>query len=723
GLFCAELGALLPAFSRGEPSPLPELPVGYGDHAAWQRQQLSEDALAKPLAYWERQLAGLPVLELATDRPRPALPDFAGGWRSAVVLQGKAPDLLALCRREGATPFMVILAAYLMLLARHTASGDLAVATPVGERDSPETERLIGLFVNLLLVRARPTKRKSFRALLREVVEATLGAHENRAVPCELLVERLAAGGSASHDALGRTTFALLEESPQLALPDLTAELLPVSNGTAKFELGLSAALAAPGGNGVGLALEYRRELFDGTTIDRLLGHLGTLLAAAQADPRRSVGELPLMSPSELEQLLVEWNDTADGWDGHGVHRLFAAQAARFPDRIAAAGGDSTLSYGELERRANRLANRLGRSGVRPEAVVAVLLERSPELLVAVLGVLKAGAAYLPLDPVLPAERLSFVVRDAGAAVLITRAAPPPLAGWAGEVICLASDAARLAAEPAASPVVPMLPANLAYVIYTSGSTGRPKGVMVPHAGLSNLVAWHRRRYQVAAEDRATLLAGVGFDASVWEVWPYLTAGASLEVPPAETVISARQLLDWMAMRAVTASFLPTPLAESVLAEPPPDQLALRLLLTGGDRLHAWPRSDLPFAFVNHYGPSETTVVAAAQPWQAGSRSAGPPPIGRPISNLGLYVLDRDLDPLPLGSLGELAVGGIGLARGYLGRPDLTAEKFVPDPFGRGERLYRTGDLVRFLASGNLDFVARLDQQVKIRGFRIELGE
>jgi amino acid adenylation domain-containing protein len=408
---------------------------------------------------------------------------------------------------------------------------------------------------------------------------------------------------------------------------------------------------------------------------------------------------------------------------------LFAAQVARAPKRVAlvrgAGGAQEQMSYGTLDARADQIGGLLQRHGIGPDAPVAVCLPRSFEFVIAVLGVIKAGGAYVPLDPALPAERLRFMLADTGATVLLTtEALAERLAGVVKTVIRLDADQALLATSSAARPTRPQ-PENLAYIIYTSGSTGQPKGVQITQAGLLNLIAWHQQTYRIAPDDRATLLSGLGFDASVWELWPYLTAGASLYLPDEELRSDPARLLAWLHTHAMTCAFLPTPLAEVALRLPWPSRSALRLLLTGGDQLHRYPDPSLPCALVNLYGPTETSVVATYALVPAEPGRAGLPPIGRPIRNTEAYILDDRLQPVAGDAPGELYIGGAGVARGYLNAPALTAELFRPDPWsGRpGARLYRTGDLARWLPDGQLEYLGRIDQQIKLRGFRIELGE
>ncbi|HYG65086.1 MAG TPA: amino acid adenylation domain-containing protein, partial [Thermoanaerobaculia bacterium] len=477
--------------------------------------------------------------------------------------------------------------------------------------------------------------------------------------------------------------------------------------------------------------VEYSTDLFDATTIRRFVGSFQTLLTAAAANPAARLADLPLMNELERRQVLGEWNDTAVAFPREmPVTRLVEARAAAAPESVAIVDGARVLTYGELNRRANRLARYLRCLDLGADRVVPILLGRSAEMVVAALAVLKAGAAYLPIDPCYPADRVAFMVEDAGASVALTRttlAASLPsqcelallvdLVGGAGTVWEI------LAEESGADLGVDIQPESLAYVIYTSGSTGRPKGVAVQHASLTNLVHWHIRSYELTAEDRGCLTAGPAFDASVWELWPCLAAGARLLVPEESVRLDATRIVEWLRREQVSVCFLPTPVTEAILGLETPELPDLRALLTGGDRLHRPACSALPFSLINHYGPTESTVVATCGRVEAGI--AHDPTIGRPIDNIRVCLLDTTGQPVPMGVPGELCIGGGGLARGYLGRPELTAEKFVPDPFSgeAGARLYRTGDLARLLPTGELAFLGRLDHQVKVRGLRIELGE
>jgi amino acid adenylation domain-containing protein len=695
------------------------------DFAAWQRHRLADGAFEPQLAWWREYLDGVPgTLDLPADRPRPPVRSFAGARATLALPEETAAAAGRLAEGRGATLFMVLLAAFQVLLHRLSDAEDFVVGTPAANRRRGELDRMVGLLANLLAVRARLAGEPRFDQVLAAARRAVLDTHERQEAPFEKLVEELRPERDPARPPLVQVAFAAHSGWPRrpFGAAELGLEELPT--GSSKFDLTLTIEGTA---RGLVAHLEHSTELFDPATARRWLGAYGELLRDAAARPGARLSDLSLLSAAERRQLLAEGIGAAAAPYGGGVHRLVAEAARRWPEAPAVVAGERRLSYRELAGRSGALAGRLHALGVGPEAVVALDLERSPELAVAALGVLSAGGAYLPLDPGLPAERLAWILADSGARALVrSGAARRPPAGVA--VIDLEGldleSAADLGSGPFDPP--PADPRQTAYVIYTSGSSGEPKGVAVPHGGLENLVRWHLAAYGPAPGERSSLVASPGFDASVWELWPCLASGGALHVPDAETRADPDRLAAWLAATGVHVAFLPTPLARAVLASLPPGGAAggeLRALLTGGDRLPAAPAVPPPFRLVNHYGPTESSVVTTAGEVAPGG--AGAPPIGRPIAGLAAHLADRRLRLAAPHTPGELVIGGAGLARGYRRRPAATAAAFVPDPFGSepGGRLYRSGDLARRRGDGALDFLGRIDQQVQVRGHRVETGE
>jgi len=746
GVLIRELEALYNAYTKGLRSPLPELPVQYVDYVFWQRGWLQGQEVTRQLSYWRKQLDGVVPLELPSDRVRPTVPTHLGAMETLVFPLSLLKALKALGQEEQASLHMTLLAAFHTILYRYTGQEDIVVGAPVAGRNSTQLEGLIGFFVNTLVMRGDLSGDPTFRELLRRVREVTLGAYAHQDLPFQHLVGELRPDRSPSHSPLFQVVFAL-ESAP--AAPEgfdgLHLSLEMLSSGTSKFDLTL---FVKEGADGLTATAEYRTELFDAATIRRFLGHYQMLLEGIVANPEQRVSVLPILTQPERYQVLVDWNRTeAEFPKDKCVHELFEEQVARTPNGLALADSRRRLTYRELNDESEGFARRLRESGVGPNTRVGVWLERSVEMVVAMLSVWKAGGAYLPVDPGCPVGRLAFMLRDAQAPVLLTQASlrnrvsaetdgirlvcVDELLGEEGDLARASCGTIERDEGPgnsvARSVSYPLKPTShdLAYVIYTSGSTGQPKGVEIEHRSLVNLIGWHNRTYKVVPCDRASQMATPAFDASVWELWPYLAAGASIHIVDDETRLSSRALGTWLQENRITISFMPTPVVEAVLDEPWPARCLLRALLTGGDLLHGGPREGFPCALVNHYGPTEGTVVTTWTPIPHADRHGKTPPIGRPISNTRVYILDRRLQPVPVGVPGELYIGGESLARGYLGRPDLTADKFIPDPFSgkMGQRLYRTGDLVRYLPNGLIEFLGRLDHQVKIRGFRIELGE
>ena len=725
GVLMQELAALYAAFSTGQPSPLAELPIQYADFAHWQRQWLQGEVLSSQLAYWRHQLADLPMLNLPTDRPRPAVQSYRGATQYLELSLSLTQALEALSQQAGVTLFIILLAAFQTLLYRYTGQTDIAIASPIANRNRSEIEGLIGFFVNTLVLRTDLSGNPTFQELLRRVREVALGAYAHQDLPFERLVEELQPERNLSHTPLFQVMFALQSApTPPLELTGLTLEFLEVESKTARFDLSLSIENVEQGLKG---ALEYSTDLFDSTTITRMWSHFQVLLEDIVAHPEQQLASLSLLTVRERTQLVVDWNNTeADYSLDLCIHQLFEAQVERRPNALACTSPIEQLTYQELNYRANQLAHTLQVLGVGPEVLIGVCIERSVTMVVAMLAVLKAGGAYLPLDPTYPPARLQFMLEDAQVSILLTQQQwLEHLGPLRSQVICLDRDWDRFQHQTNLPSNVSTR--NLAYVIYTSGSTGKPKGVAVEHGSLLNLVFWHQQAFDVSPTDRASQIAGTAFDAYGWEIFPYLAAGASIHIPDEQTRTSPEQLRQWLILEAITLSFLPTPLAEQVL-EGDWSGTALRVLLTGGDVLHRYPDPDLPFTLVNHYGPTESAVVTTSG-LVTPQKQVGLPALGRPIANTQVYLLDAYLQPVPIGVKGELYIGGAGLARGYLNHPELTTERFISYPTELQpssiilDRLYKTGDLARYRPDGMLEFLGRIDEQVKIRGLRIELGE
>ncbi|MGA9994162.1 MAG: amino acid adenylation domain-containing protein [Pyrinomonadaceae bacterium] len=727
GVMIRELATLYEAYTRGEASRLEELAVQYADYALWQREYLTGPLLDEHLSYWKGQLANSPLtLELPVTKPRPAIQTFSGAREGFEIPLELTRRLKALSRSEGVTLYMTLLAAFYVLLYRYTNQEDILIGTPIANRNHSETEPLIGFFVNTLVLRTQVDGQASFRELLERVREVCLSAYAHQEMPFEKLVEEMGPERSLSHTPLVQVMFALQNAPmPALALSQLKLSLRDVPVETAKFNLTLILEESPEGLSG---DLEYNSDLFDAAMMKRLLGHYHCLLESVVESEETRLSELALLTATERHQLLVEWNDTAFG-DAPLMcaHHVFEQQVEQTPEASAVIFEQEQLTYRELNRRANQLAHHLRRLGVGPEKLVCICVERSVDLFVGILAIVKAGGAYIPLNPSYPAQRLSFMLEDSRATVLLTHERlQEKFARCEAEIVLMDKERETIAQESVENPSSDVVTDNLAYVIYTSGSTGRPKGVLITHASLMNLVQWYQRHSTIAPGDRAAPLSGIGFDAAVLELWPNLTAGMCLHLPDEETRLSPLKLRDWLVSQKITVCFATTPLAELILALDWPTDATMRMLHTGGDKLHRFPDKSIGFLVANNYGPTENTVIATSGWVVPAEESASQfPSIGRPIDNVEVYLLDQSLQPVPAGVHGELYISGASLARGYLNEPELTAERFIPNPFSAspGERLYRTGDFARYLPDGQIEFLGRLDHQVKIRGYRIELGE
>ena len=737
GVLTREVAALYGAFSTGQPSPLPELPIQFADFAVWQRDQLRGEALDAQVDYWRDRLAGAPtVLDLPTDRPRPALQSFRGATRRIALDEGLTAAIERLGIECDATLFMILLAAYQWLLGRYSNKLDVLVGSPIANRTLPELEGLIGFFANTLVLRGDLSGDPSFADLLVRVRETTLGAYDHQDIPFERLVDELKLERRLSHSPLFQAVLvfqnAPVEDAGRVGALRLTS--LGADTATAKFDLNLSLTLTAGRLRGT---LEYSIDLFDAATIDRFLGHYERLLAKAVAEPRRRLSGLELLAVAERHQLLVEWNGMAEALRAERcMQQWFEAQAAATPDACAVRWKDGSATYGDLDRRANRLAHRLVLLGVLPGSPVALCVERGIGMVTAILAILKAGGAYVPMEPAQPRERLAFLLEDTRASVLITESAVKDrLPEFDGSLVSVDEEA--LDGFPSTRPAVASAPDLPAYVIYTSGSTGNPKGVVVTHRNVERLFAATEGWFDFGPCDVWTLFHSYAFDFSVWELWGALRYGGRLVIVPYWVSRSPTDFLTLLIDEGVTvlnqtpSAFRPLIQADELARSE--DRLPLDWVVFGGEALEprslaSWwsRRGERGPALINMYGITETTVHVTyrpigAQEIETGSGSV----IGVAIPDLRVYVLDAVGEPLPAGLPGELYVGGGGVALGYLNRSSLTAERFVPDRFGGepGNRLYRTGDLGRWLPAGELEYLGRIDQQVKVRGFRIELGE
>jgi aspartate racemase len=725
-VFLPELTALYAAFAAGRPSPLPAPPIQYADFATWQRQTPAAQLWARQVAFWRRQLAGAPALELPTDRPHPPVESLRGAMHTLALGPELSTALKALTRRAGVTIFMTMLAAFKTLLHRLTGQDDLTVGTVTAGRKRPELDQLLGYFLNPLALRTDLAGNPTFRSLLGRVRDVTLDALAHDDVPFERVVNALQPTRDPGRHPLFQVAFSL--EPPLPALPSGWAfTQLDVDTQTTKFDLYLELDDRADGIIG---RFMYRTDLFDATTIGRIVAQYRTLLEGIVADPDRPLSALPLLPAKERRLVQAAWQGArTDLAADLAIHRVFEAQAATRPDAVALIFEGRELTYGELNRRANRLAHRLRALGVGRDRLVGVALDRSPAMVESFLGILKAGGAYVPLDPAYPPEFLRFLLEDAQLAVLLTESRRGDRFPRTVPVLCLDAERAALDREPATNPAAAVGIDDLAYVMYTSGSTGRPKGVLIPHRGVLRLVLG--QDYARFGTTQTFLqLAPPGFDASTFELWGALLHGARCVLYPHATATPAA-LGATIRQHGVTTLWLTASLFNSVIDEGPEALDGLHELLIGGEALSV-PHVRRAFQcrpglrIVNGYGPTESTTFTCCYP------IPGPPqaqatsiPIGAPIANTDVYVVDRHLTPVPIGVPGELLIGGAGLARGYLGRSQLTAEKFIADSFsGRpGARLYRTGDLVRWRPGGLLEFLGRLDDQVKVRGFRVEPGE
>jgi amino acid adenylation domain-containing protein len=717
-----EIATLYAAFGRGETSPLPELPLQYVDYAIRQRREVQGEALGEQVAYWRERLDGLHPLELPTNRPRPAVQAYRGARRALRLPLELADKVRALGAAEGATLYMTMMAAFLALLHRYSGQDDIAVGSPIAGRPRRELHPLIGCFINMIVLRTDISGDPPFRELLRRARGSALGAFKHQELPFGRLVEELRPAREPGRQPLFDVMFDFYKAPTwRPSLPEVEIAPYWVDNGTSKYDLTLTVIEDEAG---LTCDMEFDSALYDPATAVRMLAHFRNLLEAAVAVPEMRVSQLPMLSEAECHQALVAWNNTSrtDGPRDRCVHALFEDQAKRTPNAVAVSDGDSVLTYAELNQRAQRLARRLRALGVGPESLVGLCLGRSVELVVGLLGILKSGGAYVPLDPAQPKGRLALMVDDGRIPVVVTEPAlADSIAAFGMQIVFTDADElgneAHQAGDGAASP------ANLAYVIFTSGSTGKPKGVQVGHRALTNFLLAMRSRFEMTERDALLAITSLSFDIAGLELYLPLIQGARVELANRDEALDGSRLA--RRLRDSGARFLQaTPATWRLLLDGGWTGAPGLTMLCGGEPL---PRDlsdrllDKGAALWNLYGPTETTI------WSAAGRvlPGDPITIGRPIDNTQLYVLDSHLQPVPVGAVGELYIGGAGLARGYLNKPGLTAERFVGDPFSTtpGARMYRTGDRARYCDDGRIECLGRMDDQVKIRGFRIELGD
>jgi len=698
GVFYQELGDLYPAFATGKPSPLRPLPIQYPDFAVWQRDWLRGEVLDRQLSYWKTHLEGVVPIDLPCDHPRPANMSFRGGY----VPLGAGPTLLSHLKALGAgsecTLFMTVLAAFQVFLFRHTGQEDVVVGTPVANRNHADIEKLIGFFVNSLVMRTNLAGNPTFREVLARVRAIALGAYAHQDIPFEMLVEHLQPQRDFTRNPIFQVLLQL--QSIQATKGDFDAPPgCQLNNAVFDLNVNLFEAPDCLYGR-----FEYNAALFDSSTAEQMAARFGVLLEAIAEDPDRAIGDLPILTEAERTKLLTNWNPAApDAPEIATIHAWFERQAAASPDAPAVSAGDCSVTYTELNQRANALCLRLRELGVGPGDRVALCLDRSIESIVAILAIMKTGAAYVPIDPEYPAERLQFMLEDCGARAIVTAEGPAPV---------LAS------AVPGRS--------DTAYVIYTSGSSGTPKGVAVPHRSLVHSTR-ARLQYYKELVGRFLLLSPLAFDSSIAGIFWTLCSGGCLEIATRSDMADIPELAFGIERKKITHLLAVPSLYARLLDWFEVPALRLKAAIVAGEvcppNLVAYHFERMPqVALYNEYGPTEATVWATVYPCSVDSPS--PVPIGRPIPGARVYIVDRNGKPVPPGVAGELWIGGEGVASGYWNRPDLTAERFIADPFhGRDSRVYRTGDLARHLPDGNIEFRGRMDDQVKVRGYRVELGE
>jgi amino acid adenylation domain-containing protein len=741
-VFLQEMASLYKAFLAGTSSPLPKISIQYKDFAHWQRQWLQGEILQTQLSYWKQQLEGIPAaLQLPTDRPRPAVQTSHGAQQSIELSEVVIKQLKAIARQEGVTLFMLLLAAFGTFLYRYTGQDDIAVGTPVANRNRDEVKGLIGFFVNTLVLRTDMSGNPTFDELLTRVRKVALGAYTHQDLPFDQLVEAVQPERDTSRTPLFQVMFSIQDYSQLPEIPSLTLSSVKIETETAQFDLSVSINITQ---KAVMASFEYNTDLFDAATIAKMLRHFQNLLSGIATNPQARLSNLPLLSEADCKELLEFSTNKFQIPNFQSkieqcIHQLFEVQVERTPNAVAVVFDNQHLTYKELNQRANQLAHYLKTLGVRPEVLVGICIQRSLEMVVGLLAILKAGGAYLPLDTAYPKERLALMLKDAQVSVLLTTSVQcDALPEHQSQVICLDTDWQTIAENSQDNPINQTQPENLAYLIYTSGSTGTPKGVMIQHRSLSTYINTTCIEFALKSSDRILQFTSISFDVAAEEIFSCLLQGATLILRTDQMLSSISEFLYQCNNLELTILDLPTSFWHQLTDELSTGNLVLpvtvRLVLIGGEkadpsRLKIWQQQvGEQVRLVNCYGPTETTISATMCDLSTVTslKTVGCElPIGKPINNIQTYILDSSLELVPIGVPGELYIGGMGVARGYRNRPELTAEKFIPNPYTTeaGARLYQTGDLVRYRLDGNIEFLGRIDYQVKIRGFRIELGE
>ena len=745
GILLQELSTLYTAYLAGNKSPLPDLQIQYADYAIWQKQKFTSEIREKQLNYWKQQLADIPpLLELPTDKPRPPIQSFRGGIWEFSINSNLSQKIRTLTQQSDATLFMTMLAAFVILLYRYSGQDDILIGSPMAGRNRQEIQSLIGYFVNTVVLRTKLTGNPSFREILNQVRQVATEAHNYQDIPYNQVVEALNPQRNLSYNPVFQILFDLQHSlTDKLQLPGLTLQPFLGEHSTSKFDLSL--IIEDRGTELIG-AWEYSSDLFTQKTITGMTENLQTLLNGIVNNPEIPINQLPIISAFEQQQILEKWNNTEQDYpESFCIHELFAQKVIKTPDAIAVKFGNQQLTYTQLNQKANQLANYLQNCGVTSEVLVGLYLERSLDILIAILAILKAGGAYLPLDPKYPQARLADILDDSQVSIILTQeklltSPSSPFTPYQGKIILLDTDLTIISQQNIETPSSAIKPDNLAYVIYTSGSTGKPKGVMITHQNIVNHATSIIDKYQINSHDRILQFTTFIFDVAAEEIFPTWLSGATLIMRPQEMFTNLIEFSQFLGQESLTVVNLPAPYWQEWVLEIDrkvsqiPD--SLRLVITGSDqvlpeKLALWQKlvaeKGQNIQWINAYGLTETTITSTVYqlPVNYQLNTTYSVPIGRPIANTEIYILDQNLQPVPIGIPGELHIGGAGLARGYLNRKQLTNEKFIsnPIPSSKSSRLYKTGDLARYLPDGNIEFLGRIDYQVKIRGFRIELGE